>query len=305
MIKIKKHLALALALCTLVTSFVACRGGNDQNCETPDETNGIDVGEYTLVRPDAASRDVIGVTGVLKSDIKTYTDADLEVKLDNDGESEYEILIGETGRQESAELLSALKNAVSKKAFAISVTDKKIVIVGISDNDTVLGVKRFISSFVKTSTEKGTITAEVGYKTVEKTGDVLYFTDRYDAVVLERKSDVFLSQDGESCCSYAKIIKLEHQSDEKNNGILLATHETRDGNKPPVFISYDDGKNWEKHSDVIDTLNIGMRMGYQSYLYELPADVGGYKEGTLFFAGNTYNDRQTTMVLYVRTDVSL
>ncbi len=269
--------------------------------ETPEQTVGIDVSKYTVVRPDAASDDVGKIAAILKRDILSHTGAELAVTTDASAEGEYEILVGDTGRQESVKALENLRQASSEKAYAIAVTDKKIVIVGLDDTDTVLGVKRFVNQFVKTSTSGNTITAEIGYKSIETTGEVLYFTEDYDAVVLERTTDIHNPRALEYTCSYGKIIKLAHNGE--NNGMLLATHESRSGEQPPIYCSKDDGYTWEEWSRVADNLNAGMKVGYQSYIYELPADLGSYKEGTLLFSGCTYSADQTKMVLYASEDL--
>ncbi len=290
----KKIVAMLALIAMVATVLVSCKKD-----EKDDKIMGIDISQYTLVRPDSASDDMINITRILKEDILAYTGAELQVTTDASTAGEYEILVGETARAESLSALSGLKQANNEQAFFIGVNDKKIVIAGIDDTDTILGVKRFINSFVKTSTAKNMITAEVGYGNIEKTGKILYLTDRYDAVVVERTTNIFRNTTPDKNISCSKIIKLEHSGE--NNGILLATHETYDGSAPGVYRSTDDGKTWELWSNVTDTLN-NETIGYQSYIYELPEAVGEYPAGTLVFGGCTRTDKTTKMVFYISTD---
>ena len=317
--KLRTILAVLLLLAMTLTALVSCAGGSDNSDKKKDnedkgsddtvEIPGINVSEYKLVRPYSASVSVIGITSVLKDDIAEFTKVDLPVRIDVDetDKSGYEILVGKTDREESTQLLETLSAKTKKQAFAIKAYDKKIAIVGLDDNDTLMGVRYFINNFVSKSTVKNEIAMKEDFSVMKKTGDVLYVTPDYHVIVREVDSTIFKPTDPDDIddynATYGKIIKLEHQKDAKNNGKLLATHETIDGSAPPVFLSKDDGRTWEKLSVVKDTLNPGGIVGYQSYLFELPADVGQFKKGTLLFAGCTRVAGDTRMVLYSSLDL--
>ena len=312
--KLRTILAVLLLLAMTLTALVSCAGGSDKKKDdgnSSDDTAkvpGINLSEYKLVRPYSASASLIGITSALKKDIAEFTKADLPVRVDIDetDKSGYEILVGKTDREESTQLLETLSAKTKKQAFAIKAYDKKIAIVGLDDNDTLMGVRYFINNFVSKSTVKNEIAMKEDFSFMKKTGDVLYVTPDYHVIVREVDSTIFRPTDPDDIddynATYGKIIKLEHQKDAKNNGKLLATHETTDGSAPPVFLSKDDGKTWEKLSEVKDTLNNGI-IGYQSYIFELPADVGQFKKGTLLFAGCTRVAGDTRMVLYSSLDL--
>ncbi len=312
--KLRTILAVLLLLAMTLTALVSCAGGSDKKKDdgnSSDDTAkvpGINLSEYKLVRPYSASASVIGITSALKKDIAEFTKADLPVRVDIDetDKSGYEILVGKTDREESTQLLETLSSKTKKQAFAIKAYDKKIAIVGLDDNDTLMGVRYFINNFVSKSTVKNEIAMKEDFSVMKKTGDVLYVTPDYHVIVREVESTIFRPTEPDDIddynATYGKIIKLEHQKDAKNNGKLLATHETTDGSAPPVFLSKDDGKTWEKLSEVKDTLNNGI-IGYQSYIFELPADVGQFKKGTLLFAGCTRVSGDTRMVLYSSLDL--
>ncbi len=111
-------------------------------------------------------------------------------------------------------------------------------------------------------------------------------------ITVEERSDVYISPypDLNEACTYGKIIKLEHQADEKNNGILLATKENgaykskAKDQRYPIMSSTDNGKTWNEITRVADELNIDAIPGYQPYLFELPANVGEFNKGTVFLA---------------------
>lgn len=291
---LKRILSLAIVLATMLTLFTSC--GRRREVE-----GGIYIRGYTVVRSAEASENIVKAAKLVKKEIRENLKVGVSLAKDSRSEREYEILIGNTERAESTAALEKLKSASEKRAFSITFTENKIVIVGHSDDDVVLGVKSFINKFVKTSNEKGVVWAESGYSYAERTGNVLYFSEDLDAVVIERSADIFHPRANEGEFSYGKIIKLEHSGE--NNGMLFATHETLDGCPPPVYCSLDDGRSWEIVSRVKDELNTDCMVGYQSYIYELPADVGEYKEGTLLFSGCSRTNDKTVMVLYASTDL--
>ncbi len=304
---VRSILTVLLILALLLPTLVSCAGGgkkDDKKDQPDDKPIGMDISGYKIIRPDAASENVKGVTSVTRADILKYAGIELEVAIDEDTpDSAKEILIGETGRKESADALASLRKKASKQAFIITSIGEKIVIVGLSDDDTVIAAKHFVNEFVENSKGDKRITYALGGNPIaKKTGKVLLFSENYDAVVLEKKVTVHTpaSPMAADVNSYGKIIKLEHQSDPKNNGILLVT--SQEALSYPLYRSKDDGDSWEELDEIGDLVN-GAISGYQPYLYELPVDMGKYKKGTILFSACTRTNYKTYMILLASTDL--
>ena len=310
--KIRSLIALRLVLTLSLLVLVSCK--DDKNEEKGDETvEYTDISSYTIVRVDSASGQLPNMTSTFKKILLENTKAELAVKTDyvprNEtlDESGNEILIGDTNRTASIEALEELKSKEYDNGYIIKAVDNKIVIVGMNDNDTILGLKYFINNYVLKSEKENTLPIKSGDTVIEKTGKLLYMSKNLDAVVLETLTDIWSPNTKKSTeqCTYGKIIKLEHNGE--NNGMLLATHETcgwADG-RYPIYRSTDDGATWEEISRISDSLNKKSEPGWQPYLFELPADVGDFKEGTLLYAGcsRINNMAQTAMTLYKSTDL--
>ena len=91
--------------------------------------------------------------------------------------------------------------------------------------------------------------------------------------------------------AYARMIRLEHAGDD--NGTLLAVfeHDHADQTPSPILVrrSTDDGDTWEPLAEVYDGEEGPGRPGsymYQTLIYELPQEVGGYPAGTLLLTAN-------------------
>ena len=132
----------------------------------------------------------------------------------------------------------------------------------------------------------------------------VYGKNNERSIVLDKLETVRESADSDSvrCFTYGKIIKLEHQSDLKNNGVLVATNENETGSPWDLYRSYDDGDTWEAFSCVPELINKDMNPGYQPYIFELPVDMGEYKKGTILFTGCSYGS-ETRIPLFASTDL--
>ncbi len=301
----KRILSIFVALIFCLSAFTGCVSGNkskDNGKDGNDEAkNYIDLSLYKIVRPYTASSSIIKLTSFLKNSILENTKADLAVSIDDDEESEYEILIGKSDREEVKAAAKALSDKTKKEAYTIVVTDKKIVIYGLSDEDTIIGVKEFIKSFVKPSKIEKHLALEVGPRTLmKKTGEVLYVGPNFETLVLEERCDIEERITAETTYSYGKIIKLEHQKNEKNNGVLFAVSQNNNTFPWQMFRSDDDGKTWEKMAPLYDYVNKGNIPGYQPYLYELPEAMGKYPAGTILFAGCSRRGAKETTYIFVQ-----
>ncbi len=222
-----------------------------------------------------------------------------------------EILVGDTNRKESESALAKLKESGHEHAYTVEATDNKIVIVGLSDGDTVIGVKNFINRYILGGSES-VISIKSGDSYTNKTGELIYSdTNLEHLVVLEKLNDIYCpeSKKSNSWADYGKIIKLEHS--EKYSGTLLATHEQRSDHytdaqlRYPIFRSSDGGESWERIAYVSDTKNNNDHYtGWQPNLFELPCDIGDFKKGTVLLGGCTRkrNMSQTIIALHYSTD---
>ncbi|MBQ8742469.1 MAG: exo-alpha-sialidase [Clostridia bacterium] len=304
--RISRVLSLFLTIVLLASLFSACTSGEKKKTANSgkSEAPSLDISQYSITRPDNNDGNIRTIVSALKNSILKHTEANLSVNLDKDSpelSDKYEILIGNTSRPESTSLLSELSAKTKSNAFAIKITDKKIVIVGLSIDDTVIGVAHFINELVETSSKKNSISAEIGYTLLKKTGKLLYLSDKGDAVVLEKEVDIAkpTSVFDDSVYSGANVIKLEH-SDESNGTILVVSV---GDSEYPFFRSDDDGKTWKKLPSIRDEFQNQLG-GWQPDLYELPAAMGRFPKGTLVFAScirgpwdHTVSTHSTTNIL--------
>ncbi|CAK7222369.1 hypothetical protein SBRCBS47491_004843 [Sporothrix bragantina] len=92
------------------------------------------------------------------------------------------------------------------------------------------------------------------------------------------------------------------------DGTLLATWENYSHEPPavyfPIYQSIDNGSTWAEISHVTDQTPQGWGLRYQPFLYELPADIGSFKAGTVLCAGNSIpTDLSRTQIdVYASTD---
>ncbi len=262
---------------------------------------------YKIIYPDFSDKKISGVAAVLKDEIKKSLGADIELRTDklnkDEDPCEYEIVIGMTNRKESGETFDLIKTYTAAEMFSVRVVGKKILLVGLCDDDTVLAVRYFINNCVKKAYDGKILSLEKNSAFYKKSGKVLYYRDDYTAVVLEKTNSVrepHPSAPGRF--SYGKILKLEHSGE--NNGMLLATNEVIYPAPWPVYRSFDDGNSWEMLPPIVNDID-NCCTGYQPSLYELPIDMGKYKKGTILFVACTYTSSETHMFLAHSTDLGL
>ena len=158
---LKKLICIFLVVLMLVPSLVACN--DDPGVTPPDDTKpgtpGIDetnriklmvdgVSQYTLIRTDAAKSDTeLKLMQRINRAVKAATGVEMAMDSDWDKKdlTKYEILVGNTNRPESTEILSSL----GKYNFGIKVIGNKIVINANNEYSLTAGVEYFITEFIE------------------------------------------------------------------------------------------------------------------------------------------------------------
>ena len=141
-----------IILLALLLSVIFC------SCEEPVFTDIVVDGApvYTVIRSDKiVKEDKLSHVVSLMNDISDAVEekSGCKLVLDNDwvkrgqepDPTKYEILVGETNRPETAEVLSSL----GESDYAVRAVGNKIVIVGKSDYSLSLAVERFISEYIE------------------------------------------------------------------------------------------------------------------------------------------------------------
>ncbi len=306
---------MLLFVAITITLFVSCKKESETNEENSNQT---DIREYGIIRVDLAEQNLSKMTSRLKKLILDYTKAELAVKTDfvkhgeeldeNTDKNAKEILIGDTNRSASKEALAELSEKGYENGYIIKATENKIVIVGTSDTDTVFAVRYFMNNYVLKSNEENMLPIKAGDVVMNgnEAKEIIYIGDSGQIFAVEERSRVFTPKDADiyEACTYGKIIKLEHQSDPKNNGMLLATKEngsyesTAKDKRWPILRSTDDGKTWEEIFRLGDIITPGAGVGLSPYIFELPENVGEFKKGTILFASCSFAPNPTILLQY-------
>lgn len=154
----KKVLALALALLTVLSCLTACN--SEQPTNDPDVTTAapvpmqdVTLTEYTIVRPDTANQTVVSSASRLKTMLDEKLGASVVLSTDwvKRGEepdaAAKEILLGLTNRTESTEIYSQIEGI----GYAIALRGNKIVIVATNDEALNSAVDYFVNQYVPSS----------------------------------------------------------------------------------------------------------------------------------------------------------
>lgn len=127
-----------------------------------------DIVKYNIIRPEDASADLIDTTADFYREIKSIYGDTIRLKDDfvipgnaQYSASEFEILVGNTNRDESISFLEQLR----VNDYGYAVIDKKIVIAGGSDDATALAIEKFLNDIirVKKDTEEILISSDELY----------------------------------------------------------------------------------------------------------------------------------------------
>ena len=279
---------------------------------------GFDISEYTIVHSTTANPDTQSAANALKNRIAKSTGVTLHVSDDSikkgeDASAKKEILIGYTDRDESRALRTKLDGVNNDKAFAIEVSGNKICIMGKSADITIRAIKYFASNYVSTSQKQGTLNlpADLSTAKLADTATTIY-PDTLIELKISKKYNLYLhSKDttAASTVTYPKLVKLQHQANEADNGIMLATFNSSEYFYR-IMKSVDNGDTWTEIAQVNDKYNLDLVGGRMPHLFELPVDMGQFKKGTILLAGtsspkggNNASFEKSAITLYSSTDL--
>lgn len=297
-----KKFAIIFIFLFIALFVVSCAGDNSPKVTTDVATTtvtttvvttkAVSLADYTVVRPDVNSDYLKNSATYLKNYAEKYLEADLKVSIDDVKKDESvddkkEILIGETGRKESADAKTALAEKGLKNSFIIRFTDNKIVILGSGEKETAKGVKYFCENYLKNG-----FTAEPAEYVSEELGELSILENLVEFSV-ESKTKIYgpTLKDQNINLKYTSVIVLKHS--ESNNGTLIATCEDYAYNHYNIRRSTDGGKTWEKIAEVGEQFYPDMYIAnWCPSLYELPYKVGEMEAGTLLLSATT-RDRRT------------
>lgn len=304
---------ILIPVCTLLC-FVSCKKDDKDDSDIV----AFDISEYKIVRPESAGDDLRIASSTLKNKIAESTKAELVLEGDwyqegTDIDAVKEILVGDTDRAETKELKAKLDAVKNDMVYAVEVNKNKIVILGKSEETTIQAIKYFVTNFVITSQKEGTIAIEPEFSKAQ-TGDknMTVFPENLIGLTVGKQHTVFVPDDGRTSSStnqYPTAIYLQHQANEENNGIMLATLNSSESFYR-ILRSDDEGVTWNSVTKVYETNpeNVGgskpLQAGRMPYLYELPAKVGQFEKGTIFLAG-TSSPINGTSAKYERTAITM
>ena len=150
----------ALCVLCLLVGMTACNHTNDP--EQPPTVATVDIVKdgttlYRVVRSDLLTGNAAARVGAVnvKAAIKAATGCDIEITTDYDPDTEektFEILVGQTEREESA----LVPENLARDEFVILFTGKKIIIDGGSELGITRGVEYFIREYLGYDKEQGT-----------------------------------------------------------------------------------------------------------------------------------------------------
>ena len=202
--KLKKLLIVVLIL-SLVVGLFACKN-DEQNSESSDTTADVIIDlisflDYAVVRTDKVS-DGLGdsisqmylkLTALSGKD-NIFTTDYLENGQEPDSEAK-EILIGNTNRPETAQILAQLSN----NEYAVAVVGNKIVIVGYVDNITDMALAYFVENYLSEGSD-GRLPDNLFYKgstemiTIIDKGEPVYSLVRNKDLAKETPTDVIYNK---------------------------------------------------------------------------------------------------------------
>lgn len=303
----RRTVSCFLVFLLLLSLLVSCK--REDGPDTDGGTEDAGLGAYTIVRPEASNIGFSKFVTRFQKELLRTEGVDLAVTLDENAPGDREIIVGHTTRAESVSAMGEIAS-MGKDAYIIKNYGGKIVICGNCDDATIRAMKIF--------TVKGAeIYENDGY--IEKGNvdlDSIFFEDSMIEYNIEFTTDVAIPEGKELLFSYETMIELRHNGE--HNGTLIATYAGLFGKYDGYRIhkSTDRGNTWTQISTAVDdyssiaTNQIRMQdCALQPCLFELPCDMGDFKEGTLFLGATTRGENLLTqkqasaIMLYYSEDI--
>ena len=298
--KIKYIVSLVLA----ASLFSACLTSCEKEKKTETGFDIFDISAYDIVFSSSADASVKASANALKNRIEKGTSASLDVRDDRES-TDKEILVGYTDRVESKALRDKLDVVKNEKAFAIEVNGNKICIMGKNADVTVRAVKYFAVNYIVNG--KVDIPENLSIAQAANTSTVIIPENLVELKISEKKR-VYAPSDKLSTDSlyYPTAAVLQYQENPADNGKIIATLNSSEYFYR-ILESTDGGDSWSEKALVSDKTNANCRGGRMPMLYELPADMGSYKKGTIVLAGtssalNSSSEEKSAIVIYYSTD---
>ena len=169
----KKYLSLFFVLLMALLLLVSCGDSAANDDPNTVRLKTIDnLSEYVVVRGESSSSDVTALATTLRKAINDATGASVAVKTDFYS-NKYEILIGETKRQQSIDAAEGLRYY----DYTIKLDGNKLIVVGGSDEALGAAVELFKAQFI--DAEKKTVKVPSG------SGYTYKGTYKYDKITVE------------------------------------------------------------------------------------------------------------------------
>ena len=179
--KIKKIVALLVALIICVCVFSGCDGGKLASSVLIDGNF-----RFKIIRSSDSGAVVQALVRELRSEIKKNFGCEVKVEKDNVDEEidgDYEIIVGESNREASAIAKETLLNnrVNSANDFIVKVVDNKIAILALNETMTDVAVKWFIKNFCQSVKDFEKITQNYEFiytsQNVEQNGFINYISN--------------------------------------------------------------------------------------------------------------------------------
>ncbi len=301
---LSKILILVLTLSLVLSAFAACKG-KEENQETPNEGL-LDLTDFKIIRADFPRPQMVNEVVNMKNKIKDVIGPDLPVCIDIDTpESEKEILIGNTDRAASKATLDMLKAQTSEDAYIINITDTKIVINGTTEQAVRRAVKIFMYKYVNVSSSGTSLNISAGPVLAELyDASALWveFENGVEVDLVQAATTLIQAQNAPTKdpvlgyltqitqVHYPRIVELQHQPNEEDNGKLIAHFrlaETLSSTNACFMESSDGGQTWSILSRPKEQKSGSLVPGQMAHIYELPAQLGDFPAGTLVYSSGS------------------
>lgn len=309
--------AALLLVCACLTAFAACKKTDDGSGTTAGGTTtapgtavagSVDLSGFTVVYPGFGGAAVSAAANRLAKALGCEAKADKGASGDYPDAGGSEILVGVTDRAESTAAKEALDASKSKKKhfYSITVSEKRIAIVGNTPVATVEAVNVMIEDLINDKT----LNIPVG---TVKSGSIA--ADPIKASKAELVPEVISTiakapiQTWGNGVGYPSVIELAHNGDK--NGMLLAAYSVSDSGKTggPTSIrvarSTDGGGKWLQCGRAYEEFDKSIEACWNPHLFELPTKMGELSEGTIILSAISIDAGQkikSAVCAWVSTD---